>query len=61
LVDRLSGFIPGSLYSLIEGGVGLVGVGLGGDAAWAIGYMAPGAAEGLFHVTLGLAMMLFFR
>lgn len=61
MIGRLNGLVSWRLNPFVEGGVGLVGVGLGGDAAWARGYIAPGAAEGLFHVTLGLVMVLFFR
>ena len=67
-LSRLIGFIPGRLSSLISGlnplvhrGVRLRGVSLGGDAKWVKKYIAPGASDFLFHVILGLAMMLFFR
>lgn len=68
ILSRLVGLIPGRLCSLISGldslvhrGVGLRGVSLGGDAKWVKAYIAPGASDFLFHVILGLAMMLFFR
>ena len=58
---RSNCLIPWLVDSLVEGRIVLGRVGLGGDTEWIMKYIAPGAAAGLFHVILGLAMVLFFR